>query len=268
VSHFISAATPAEAWVRVMEHLLSVGGKCFNLVVSIASPANESKAFTRVVDALADDLKVISTMENANAIWPQALAPPNQPLAATMKRMREFAVPLIKEANHKHADSYVERLVAWRSRDAGDKVPQLERIIERMSSEKDNSGPKSSAYEVAIFSPGLDPGYMSFPCLSHLSFKLDTDRQQVHLAVLYRNHHFITHGYGNYIGLGRLLRYVAGQVGYDVGELLAVSTHADAELHRGKGRIKSRLAEAAQLLEASAPGNEPLAAVNVGGAAR
>jgi thymidylate synthase len=143
----------------------------------------------------------------------------------------------------------LERLIAWRSKEEGARIPQLENIIERMKNEVGNAAPKSSAYDLAIFSAGLDPGYMSFPCLSHLSFKLDIANQQVHLSALYRNHHFISHGYGNFLGLGRLMRFVAGQVGLGVGELLCVSTHADAELHRGKGRIRQSVAEARACLD-------------------
>ena len=248
MSTYLTGETSAEAWVKVMEYLLSVEGKCFHLVASIASPAHEFKGFTRVVDALADATGTKSTMENANAIWPQVLAPPRQELGATMKRIKEFAIPLIKEASPKHADSYIERIVAWRSRDGGQPVPQLEQVIQRMQSEKDNLAPKTSAYEIPIFSAGLDAGYMGFPCLSHLSFKLDSGARRIHLTALYRNHHFITHGYGNYIGLGRLMRFVGDQVGYGVGELLVISTHADAELHLGRARIKAKLVEARAIL--------------------
>jgi hypothetical protein len=250
MSKFLSAPNNASAWVQIMEHLFAEPeGKCFHLVTAIADPQIEQKGFTQIVDALAKATGVISTMENANAIWPHVLAPPGQDFARTMERMKTFAAPLIKEANSKHADSYLERLVAWRSKDGGTTVPQLENIIERMKKEAGNAAPKSSAYDLAIFSAGLDPGYMSFPCLSHLSLKLDIGCQKVHLAAMYRNHHFISHGYGNFVGLGRLMRFVASQVGLAVGEFLCVSTHADAELHRGKGRIKESVAQAKAFLK-------------------
>jgi thymidylate synthase len=263
MSVYITGETSADVWIKVMEHLLSVNGRCFHLVASIARPTDEFKEITRIVDKLADETGTKSTMENANAIWPRMMAPPGQDLTKTMKRIREFAIPLIKDANPKHADSYLERLVAWRSRDGGQAVPQLENAIVRMWSEKENTAPKSSAYEIPIVSPGLDAGYMGFPCLSHLSFKLDAVARKIHLTALYRNHHFITHGYGNYIGLGRLLGFVATQVEYGVGELLAISTHADAELQLGRGRIKTRLVEAARALnEISALSQTPKSQVN------
>lgn len=252
MSTHISASSSAEAWVSVMEHLITQkGGKCFHLIVSIADPASEIKDVTRVIDALAETFGVASTMENANVIWPFALAPPNRDLKSIIKKMQEFAAPLIKSAKPQH-DSYLERLVAWRSRDGGASVPQLEKIVERMQAEAKNPGPKSSSYEISIFSPGLDAGYMSFPCLSHLSFKLDTQTEKIHLAALYRNHHFISHGYGNFVGLGRLMQFVARQVSYQVGELLSISTHADGELSKGRVLIKEHVAKARAILSASA----------------
>ncbi len=247
MSVYITGITSAEVWVKVMEHLLGVDGKCFHLVAAIERPAEEQKDFTRVVDLLAEETGTKSTMENANSIWPRMMAIPGQDLETTMKRVKEFAIPLIKEANPQH-DSYVERIVAWRSRDGGQPVTQLENVIHRMLKEKENAAPKSSTYEIPIFSAGLDAGYLGFPCLSHLSFKLDVSGEAIHLTALYRNHHFITHGYGNYLGLGRLMRFVAGQVGLRVGELMVVSTHADAELQLGRNRIRRRLAEAKALL--------------------
>lgn len=251
VSVYITGITSADVWVKVMEHLFALDGKCFHLVAVIERPAEETKEFTRVVDLLADETGTKSTMENANAIWPRMMAIPGQDLATTMKRIKDFAVPLIKEANPQHADSYIERIVGWRSRDGGQPVPQLENVIHRMLKEKENIAPKSSTYEIPIFSAGLDAGYLGFPCLSHLSFKLDVSGRAIHLTALYRNHHFITHGYGNYLGLGRLMRFVASQVGYDVGELMVVSTHADGELQLGRNRIRRRLTEARALLENS-----------------
>src|SRR5437660_7862659 len=104
MSKFLTAPNNASAWVQIMEHLFAEPeGKCFHLVTAIADPQIEQKGFTQIVDALAKATGVISTMENANAIWPHVLAPPGQDFGKTMERMKTFAAPLIKEANSKHA---------------------------------------------------------------------------------------------------------------------------------------------------------------------
>ncbi len=252
MSVYLNASNSADAWLKIMDYLMNGAkeGKCFHLVTTISDPAYEDKEITRIVDLLARETNSKSPMENANSIWPHVLAPPSQSLEETMAKMAKLAASTMKEANPRHSDSYIERLVAWRSKDGGERIPQLEKIINRMCTEITNGAPKSSSYELSIFSPGLDAGYMSFPCLSHLSFKLDSELKQIHLTAIYRNHHFVSHGYGNFLGLGRLMKFVARQVGCNVGELMSVSTHADAELNRGKTRIRKRLEDIRSILHA------------------
>lgn len=249
MSVYIEADMVADAWTRIMEYLLQQPrGKCFHLVTTIADPVTEVREVTRVVDELASGAGTMSTMENANAIWPHVLARPGLEFDKIMWRVKELAVPVIKLANSKNSDSYLGRIVGWRAKAGSDKVPQLENMIARMRSECLNPGPKTSVYEIAIFSPGLDAGYLGFPCLSHLSFKLDVEGKRIHLTALYRNHHFVTHGYGNFLGLGRLMKFVADQVEYQAGELMSISTHADAEFGCGKARIAKHVQEAKRIL--------------------
>jgi hypothetical protein len=42
----------------------------------------------------------------------------------------------------------------------------------------------------------------------------------------YRNHYFVERAYGNYLGLGRLLVFIAHEAGLEPGRLLCVSGHA------------------------------------------
>src|SRR5436190_21768979 len=60
-----------------MEHLLECDEeKDFNLVIAIQEPCVEVPEATRAIDELAKALKLKSTMENANAIWPSFFARP------------------------------------------------------------------------------------------------------------------------------------------------------------------------------------------------
>jgi thymidylate synthase len=234
---FILSDTSAEAWLKVMEHLLNCeGGKDFNLIVSIQDPCREIPEATSIVDDLASSLELKSSMENANAIWPAFFARPGRQAEAVFADIDRFVIGTIKKACKNRHDSYVERLVAWRGFEQGEAVPQLQNVLSRLKSEVKNHAPKSSSYEMSIFSPRLDSGYMSFPCLSHLSAKYDHRRGLVHLTALYRNHTFLSHAYGNYLGLGRLMAFICAETNTRPGELVSVSTHADAELSHGKGR--------------------------------
>jgi len=226
----------------------SNGGKAFNLVLAIQKPDVEVAEVTLVIDELAGTLGLKSTMENANAIWPSFFARPNRHSTEVFSDIERFAVPAIKTACRNRHDSYVERLIAWRSMESGAVVPQLQNILTRLKSEIANPAPKSSSYELSIYSPGLDPGYMSFPCLSHLSLKYDHHRHLVHLTALYRNHAYLSHAYGNFLGLGRLMQFVCREIDTSLGELVSVSTHADAELSGRKSQTLAALARVRRIL--------------------
>jgi thymidylate synthase len=86
-----------------------------------------------------------------------------------------------------------------------------------------------NVYEMTIYDPARDAGKPSNrQCLSFLSFKL-TDDKVLLLTVMYRNHHYISRGLGNFIGLGRLQAFVADQSGAKLGSLTCISTHAEID---------------------------------------
>lgn len=66
---------------------------------------------------------------------------------------------------------------------------------------------------------------------SHLSFSLL--HGGVSLLAVYRSQDFISRAYENYLGLGRVLQFVAHESGFPAGELTCVSASAAAEINRG-----------------------------------
>lgn len=64
----------------------------------------------------------------------------------------------------------------------------------------------------------------------------------IHLTALYRNQGFLRKAYGNYVGLARLARFFAREVGVGVGEIVCVASHADVELDLAGKRALERLA--------------------------
>jgi len=241
-----------------MEYLIECdGGKDFNLVIAIQNPCVEIPEATRVIDELAKACHLKGTMENANAIWPSFFARPNRKSIEVFADIERFAVPAIKAACKNRHDSYVERLVAWRSADSGVPVPQLQNVLARLKKEVENHAPKSSSYEISVYSPGLDPGYMSFPCLSHLSFKYAHHRGLLHLTAFYRNHTYLSHAYGNFIGLGRLMQFVCRETGTHPGELVSISSHADAEISAGrKSRTQAAIIRVKEILSERQSGKQ------------
>ena len=92
------------------------------------------------------------------------------------------------------------------------------------------SGGDRPGVAVPVYVPGEDRSAMGFPCLSFCSFQLDHGR--LHLLVHYRRQLLIERGYGNYLGLARLLCYVGEQVGATPGQLMIVAGVAKVDAVR------------------------------------
>ena len=105
-------------------------------------------------------------------------------------------------------------------------------------------------YEMTIYDPVRDGGpVMNRQCLSFLSFKLsEQNPRQLHLTALYRNHYYTARLLGNLIGLGRLMRFVAQEVGIVVGQLTVVSTHAEVDAVDGRDNIDTLLQQCQAIL--------------------
>lgn len=92
------------------------------------------------------------------------------------------------------------------------------------------SGGDQPGAAVPVYVPGEDRSAMGFPCLSFCSFQLDHGR--LHLLVHYRRQLLIERGYGNCLGLARLLCYVGEQVGATPGQLMIVAGVAKVDAVR------------------------------------
>jgi hypothetical protein len=162
-------------------------------------------------------------------------------------------LPTLRHLSPKNSHgTYFARLVAFPGPDGP--VNQLNAIITRLCSETakkgSGTGPMSASYEAGFAVPGTDgsrdeldapvtvtmpvraPGrdrrVRGFPCLSHCSFQLDREGT-LHAMAHYRSHLMVERAYGNYIGLGRLLDYIAGQAGLRRGELTVTAGYAQLD---------------------------------------
>jgi hypothetical protein len=253
MAELTTSATISEGWVNGLQSLLSGEGKAVHVMVAIAAPA-EVPEVRAALDAFVHDQRpkqrergnhLFSPDTVANTLFPAAFYRPSGEDA----RHRLYQLHAEAQTVHgrrRQSESYFDRLVRWPGRDG--EVNQLEALVQRLQAEIGRRGPKSSAYEAGIAgpddgevlaagqdggdlrvqAPGLDPCYIGFPCLSHVSVTLHGGA--IHLCALYRNQHFISRVYGNYLGLARIGQFVATEVGCELGEIACVATHADAEI--------------------------------------
>ena len=260
-AELIKGRNLSQAWLRAMDHLLEVGGTSTNFCVAFSDYSEEQPIREALNDFIATrrekgrtkgEMYPVSTV--ANTIFPTAFYRWGSPGAESRQRLYDLHERAMRVQRRMRAkDNYFNRLVSWPSSD--EPLNQLEALVHKLTSEVKARSPKSSRYEVGIEHPEFDVGTlggdvrvqspehdkspMGFPCLSHLSFTLVGE--ELHLTAVYRNQHFIARAYGNYVGLTRLVEFVADESGCTPGEILCVATHADAQLGLGKAKVGAML---------------------------
>lgn len=224
----ITARDCSGAWLSSVHHLLEHGGDCFNLIVEIGKPSLEHTGIRKLLDAFLQESGKRPIDEVANTIFPQSLyftTMGRQPLYENY----ELAWPLIRLFPINKSGTYFWRMIHWGRSEPH--LNQLEGTIEKLKEAQTWNKAYKSRYEISVYQPEQDArNLMAFPCLSHLSFKLEDGK--LHLTALYRNQYYIERAYGNLIGLGRLLNFVAKESNLVAGRLTCISSHA--ELHASK----------------------------------
>jgi hypothetical protein len=219
----------------------------FHTVVRIADPTAEDTAVRAHFDQMRAEngYRLIDTV--ANTLFPSALAATSKTPADLVRRFRQLYPRLQRIDRANSAGTYFGRIVEYPGPNGT--VDQLTALIERIRSQAAGKGPMSAAYEMdishpldrdqeveagvgawpaSVHVPGKDNGYRGFPCLSHCSFQLDRDRT-LHAVAHYRSHYMVDRAYGNYLGLGRLLAYLAQHAQVRPGTLTVVAGHAQIE---------------------------------------
>lgn len=274
MANLITAANASEAWLGAIELMMVGDGKAVNLGVAFPAGADGHETLVELHDAflaeqnIRDHGELLTVHTVGNTIFPQALYHPHlgNEAAAHLYKHYELSMRLHRRRK-RDKETYFNRLVAYPvgTELAGQgngkfKVTadgtwnQLAYYVERIRSQH-AKGHLTSAYELGVShpldgelrvqAPFRDKKIGSFPCLSHISFTLVDG--QVHMSAMYRNHYFISRAYGNYLGLARLLQFVANETGAATGELLVLATHADAEV-TGRTKAVGGLIERAQAL--------------------
>jgi thymidylate synthase len=238
----VEAASVSDAWRQAMRALFArTGRRAIHTVVSIAAPVAEQDATWSGLDGWLAQHGFNSIETVANTIFPAHLAATSRDHAHLVDRYRRMYPVLRRRFPANRAGTYFGRLVAYPSADG--EFDQLGAVVERIRRERTGGHAKQARYEAAlqhpddltedatataIYMPGRDNSAMGFPCLSHCSFQLDSEGH-VHLLAHYRSQFMVKRAYGNYVGLGRLLAYVAGGAGLWTGKLTVVAGLAQIE---------------------------------------
>lgn len=271
MSELIKSNNISTAWIEGMRYLQEQEGETANLLVAISTPAFECKAVTSALDSfLMRDPKGLSIEKTASTIFPSEFYLPHILGARAQEHLYTSHAKVRRlEERFSKKGSYFDRMVRWQGTTG--LVNQLERKIEQYKKQVGLNRGAANFFEIAlsdpedeyaaidtaegeairIYDPAKDRSVQSFPCLSHLSITLS--KRRLHMTAEYRNQYFIKKAYGNYLGLLRLLYFLAQEIGVETGELLCVATHADAEIGdsrwSSKTDIKRLLSECEELLQ-------------------
>lgn len=233
MSHLIYADTISEAWLSAVEFLLAQPNhRAVHLMLSVASAPEEIQGVRRCVDALLPSAGPSTELERvADTIFPDDLYDANEEdaldkLMERWKLSREFEAQTVPNGN------YFDWMVDYPS-PRGGRFNQIEHVLARLrsshatgdrNSNECEIGVSEAGNELRIQTPGTHRRIMGFPCLSHISVTLCHGR--VNLAATYRSQDFVHKAYGNLLGLGRLMQFLASESKFEPGELLCIATGA------------------------------------------
>lgn len=228
----ISRPSCAGAWLAASQAVYAQPGhEGYHVLIDVYHPADvpeQDTAVVKLVDAFltahTENAFLVRTV--ANTIFPQATYEAHgSPEFYGVYINRVF--PRLKRSPRDWG-RYFERMMAYPGEDGAqnllaDMVAEMKRNITAQRTFK-------NIYELPIYNPLKDRtgSPIGRQCLSYMSFKLDDDNRLL-LSAVYRNHFYTEKLLGNLIGLGRLMAFVAAEVGITVGPLSVLSTHAHVD---------------------------------------
>ena len=172
----------------------------------------------------------------ANTIFPQNLWNPTAKDGAQRlyERYKKIWLSVARcQANRRGV--YFQRLIAYAPKNyTGEPINQLQHVIETYH----RGNHRRSALQAAVFDPTRDHSdsrRLGFPCLQQVGFT-PIDNMGLRMTGIYPMQYVFERAYGNYVGLCRLGRFMAAQMGLSLVEVQCIAT----TMRRG-GESKSNL---------------------------
>ncbi len=213
------------AWYSAKEHIMHQRKhQCNNLIVSIQNPLELHASIHYQYDRFCQENNLTKPEKISTTIFPKRAY-------MILREDRHKLYKKYPETLHKVLKgkwgSYFNQMINWC--DSNESINQIEQIINGI-----NKSQKvyKSAYTIQITNPNKHLGWLrGGPCLNHVMIQLESKPKVMSLLAVYRNHDFAVKAYGNYIGLGYLLEFLASQTGFNIGNVTCVSSHAYIDSH-------------------------------------
>ena len=257
------ADTIGQALRNTLEAVNALGGKAVNTLTTLTAPGAEDQASRSALDrvlhergdqsiqTVANTLFPVKMYRSPGAIWSPSDKAGERDLDAAADSLYGGYIdmlPLLRSANGNSRGTYFERMIRWPSV----KSTEFNQLAERIRSLRLASGKHHASNHVQDIAVAFDSHEevttaggsglqvyasddrrpLGFPCLVHID--LSVFNGHLNMLAVYRNWHLVTKGYGNMLGLSRLLAFLSEQTGYPVGELAIVAGHADCQQGKTK----------------------------------
>lgn len=223
----LTADNVSHGWGKVLLRVLERGSSSLQpILLSIElNDVMEDNAIRAALDAELARYQKHSCSESAMTIFPfkQWLRNPDRPREALFDWYLSEFLPRLKARGPLNRNgTYFERMIrATGSKSVDGKLKrrsknQLDHILKIWQRDRaKRSRPRRSALQVSCFDPIKDhtgQKLRGFPCLQQVSFDYD-DAGGLAVSAYYPTQYVFDRGYGNYLGLAYLGRFMAHEAG-------------------------------------------------------
>ena len=212
----VTGDDPVAAWTAATDLLLKEPGhRVANLVVRIAKPSELDEVFSANLDSKVGK-PAYTVRRVARTIMPRIVSSSTDWMTASTRLLEKLPTK----------GFYFRRMVDYL--DDGGGVNQIKNVIDAFNRRTPTNGRWADPGPIVLERPGHGAlARVGYPCLSQVQLHRSDD--ELMGTAIYRSHYYHDKAYGNFVGLGRLMRLVARECGMTVGELVVVSTDARVE---------------------------------------
>lgn len=220
IPKLIESQNISSAWMDASNHILTQGNvECTDLMVHITNPVTTNPHIDQLYDSFCDDFNLTKHKKVATFIFPQRLHEICGYNRSKLYRNQSKVHNVVKGT----WGSYFDQMVNWKEQN-GNTINQIETIIRHINQRE---RVYKTAYTIQITNPFFHINYTrGGPCLRYITLQLHPEPRKMSLLALYRNHDFARRAYGNYLGLGNLLKFLASETGFELGTVTCVSSSA------------------------------------------
>ena len=206
-------------------------------------------------DAMSSEGLGLSCHEVANTIFPISLWNPQKNRSKLFDRYLQILVRIRRHRRNLHG-VYFQRLISHGSLGPEHRgVNQLEHIINTWH----RGNHRRSALQASIVDPNVDHTHQrqrGFPCLQQVAFAPQGD-SGLSVTGFYAKQHMFERAYGNYLGLCRLGRFMAHEMGLTLRQVICIATPGSRD------RNKSALVGLARQVETIIANSDAVSAETV-----